>query len=270
MSRRLPPVYYLETKFPGAVSLEYWYDICFRKVLIPMNETNASTNSRGVARWAMQIILMTLITGIVLFLAAGRLSWIGGWAFLGLNIFTQTLSAIILIPRQPDMLTERTAVRQGTKRYDRLLTPLITIFGTLAIILVAGLDARFAWSSMIPIGLWGAALLLTLACQIFVLWAMASNRFFATTVRIQEERGHQVIESGPYRYIRHPGYAGSVIYTLLIPLVLGSYWTYAPAVFTVLLLLLRTALEDRTLQAELPGYAEYAQKVRSRLIPGVW
>jgi protein-S-isoprenylcysteine O-methyltransferase Ste14 len=232
--------------------------------------TNASNYSRGVTRWAAQILVMTLITGVILFLIAGRLSWAGGWAFLGLNIFTQLLSAFILIPRRPDMLTERTQMRQGTKGYDRLLTPLITIFGTLAIIVVAGLDARFDWSSVIPVGLWWAALLLALACQLFVLWAMASNRFFATTVRIQEERGHQVVDSGPYHYIRHPGYAGSVIYTLLIPLVLGSYWTFIPAVLTVLLLLVRTSLEDHTLQAELPGYAEYTQKVQSRLIPGIW
>jgi len=235
-----------------------------------MNTTNASANTRGVARWAVQIIVMTLITAIVLFLSAGRLSWTGGWAFLALNIFTQALSAIILIPRQAEMLAERSHVGEGTKSWDRLLTPLITIFGALSVIVVAGLDARFTWSSTVPVGLWWAALLVALACQLLVLWAMAANRFFATTVRIQAERGHQAVNSGPYQLVRHPGYAGSVIYNLLIPLVLGSYWAYVPALLTVLLLLVRTALEDRTLQAELPGYAEYARKVTKRLIPGVW
>ena len=231
---------------------------------------NASSNSRGIGRWILQIVIMTIITGVILFVSAGRLNWIGGWAFLGLNIFTQLLSAIILIPRQPDMLADRSQVRTGTKSWDRLLTPAITILGTLAIIVIAGLDARFAWSSAIPAGLWWAALLLAWLCQLFVLWAMASNRFFATTVRIQEERSHQVVDVGPYRFIRHPGYAGSVVYTLLIPLVLGSYLTYIPAMFTVFLLVVRTQLEDRTLQAELPGYTEYTPKVPHRLIPGIW
>ena len=148
--------------------------------------------------------------------------------------------------------------------------PAITIFGTLAIIVVAGLDARFIWSSAIPAGIWWAALLLGWFCQLFVLWAMASNKFFATSVRIQEERGHKVVNAGPYSLIRHPGYAGSVLYTLLIPLVLGSYWTYIPVVLTVILLVVRTRLEDRTLQSELPGYTEYTEKVHHRLIPGVW
>jgi protein-S-isoprenylcysteine O-methyltransferase Ste14 len=232
--------------------------------------SKATNTSRGVTRWASQIVIMTLITAVILFISAGRLSWAGAWAFLGLNVFTQALSAFIFIPHQPDMLTERTQVREGTKSYDRLLTPLITIFGTLAIIVVAGLDARFGWSKLVPAAVWWAALLLALACQLFVLWAMASNRFFATTVRIQEERGHQVVDTGPYRLLRHPGYAGSIIYTLLIPLVLGSYWTYIPAGLTVLLLVVRTSLEDHTLQAELPGYAEYTQEVHSRLIPGIW
>ena len=235
-----------------------------------MQNMNASSNSRGIGRWILQIVIMTIITGVILFVSAGRLNWIGGWAFLGLNIFTQLLSAIILIPRQPDMLADRSQVRTGTKSWDRLLTPAITILGTLAIIVIAGLDARFAWSSAIPAGLWWAALLLAWLCQLFVLWAMASNRFFATTVRIQEERSHQVVDVGPYRFIRHPGYAGSVVYTLLIPLVLGSYLTYIPAMFTVFLLVVRTQLEDRTLQAELPGYTEYTPKVPHRLIPGIW
>ena len=104
----------------------------------------------------------------------------------------------------------------------------------------------------------------------FVLWAMASNPFFATTVRIQDDRGHRVVSSGPYRLVRHPGYFGSLIYNLVIPLVLGSLWTFLPALLTIALLVLRTRLEDRTLQAELPGYPEYAAVVRHQLIPGVW
>jgi protein-S-isoprenylcysteine O-methyltransferase Ste14 len=104
----------------------------------------------------------------------------------------------------------------------------------------------------------------------FVLWAMASNPFFATTVRIQAERGHTVASSGPYQWIRHPGYAGSLVYTLMTPLVLCSWWTVIPAVLTIALIILRTGLEDQTLKTELPGYEEYAGRVRHRLVPGVW
>ncbi len=235
-----------------------------------MVKNNGANYSRGVVRWAVQIIFMTAITGLILFLVAGRLSWIGGWAFLGMNIFNQLLSAFILIPRQPDLLSERSQVQPGTKSWDRFFTPAITVFGTLALIIVAALDARFHWSVPINPWIWWLALALAFLCQLFVLWAMASNRFFATTVRIQEERGHQVVTVGPYRYVRHPGYAGSVVYTLLIPLVLGSLWTFIPALITIGLLVARTALEDQTLRAELPGYQEYAQSVPHRLLPGVW
>jgi protein-S-isoprenylcysteine O-methyltransferase Ste14 len=99
---------------------------------------------------------------------------------------------------------------------------------------------------------------------------MASNRFFAITVRIQEERGHQVVDTGPYRVVRHPGYAGSILYTLAIPIILGSWWTFIPGAVTVGLLIMRTGLEDRTLQEELPGYQNYSQRISSRLFPGVW
>jgi protein-S-isoprenylcysteine O-methyltransferase Ste14 len=235
-----------------------------------MGDRHRAINAKGLTRWAMQVIIMAAITGLILFLAAGRLDWTGAWTFLALNIFTQTLSAIILTRRQPDLLGERSQVGQGTKGWDRFFAPAITIFGTLAMIVVAGLDLRFRWSENISIFIWWVALMGSLASQLFVLWAMATNRFFATTVRIQEERGHQVVDSGPYRIVRHPGYAGSVVYTLLIPLVLGSYWVYIPAILTVILLVIRTMLEDRTLQEELSGYGEYARKVPSRLIPRVW
>ena len=99
---------------------------------------------------------------------------------------------------------------------------------------------------------------------------MASNPFFATTVRIQNDRGHNVVSAGPYRFVRHPGYLGSIIYNLMMPLALNSLWTFLPAMLTIILLIVRTRLEDRALQAELPGYREYTANVRFRLFPGVW
>lgn len=216
------------------------------------------------------MIFALILFGSILFLAAGTLFWIEGWVYLGMNAITQVLSAIILIPRQGDMLAERSQVGAGTKGWDRLLAPAIVIVGTFAVLVTAGLDARFDWSQPLPTGLWIAAVAVAFISQMFVLWAMASNPFFATTVRIQTDREHSVTTKGPYGLVRHPGYAGSLIYNLAIPLVLGSWWTYIPTLFTIALIVVRTWLEDRTLQNELPGYREYAEKVRYRLVPGVW
>ncbi len=122
-------------------------------------------------------------------------------------------------------------------------------------------------AGVLPVAL---GLLVAFAAQMFVVWSMAANRFFSTTVRIQDDRGQHVVSGGPYGLVRHPGYAGSLVYNLAVPLVLGSLWAYVPSLLVMLLIALRTRLEDRTLQAELPGYREYAKSVKYRLIPGIW
>lgn len=237
----------------------------------PTIDTNVKAEStRGVVRWAGQMIASLLIGGAILFVTAGRLDWLAGWTYLGMNALTQVLSALVLIPRRSDMIAERSQVREGTKPWDRFLAPAIVVAGSFAIIITAGLDARFAWSGVMNGFLWGASLVFAFACQMFVLWAMDSNPFFAATVRIQQDRQHTVVTGGPYSLVRHPGYLGSALYTLACPLVLTSWWTFIPALLTVLLLVVRTALEDRALQDELPGYREYAATVRYRLIPGSW
>lgn len=234
-----------------------------------MTYSNTAT-VHGIARWAGQMVAALLIFGSILFLAAGRLDWMAGWAYLGMNFLTQVLSAFALIPRQGDMLAERSQLGKGTKGWDWFFAPAIVIAGTLAVLITAGLDARFGWSAPASIGLWVAGLAIAFMSQMFVLWAMTSNPFFSTTVRIQDDRGHRVVESGPYQMVRHPGYLGSIIYNLFIPLVLASRWTLIPAVLTIALIIARTRLEDRTLQHELPGYADYAMRVPSRLIPDIW
>ncbi len=234
-----------------------------------LEDQNTQT-SKGTTRWAVQMIAALIVFGVILFLAAGRMNWIGGWAYLGLNAVTQLLSAVLLTSHQPEMLVERSGTQKGTKGWDKFFAPAIMVVGSLVLIIVAGLDARFGWSASINSVLWIAALIVAFASQMFVLWAMASNAYFVLTVRIQEDREHRAVTSGPYRWVRHPGYLGSVIYTLVVPLVLGSWWTFIPAIATDVLLVIRTALEDRTLQDELSGYAEYASSVRARLIPGVW
>jgi protein-S-isoprenylcysteine O-methyltransferase Ste14 len=212
------------------------------------SKTSKTKMADGLFRWAGQMLAGLIFFGALLFLAAGRLNWIQGWVYLGMNALTQIMSAILLIPRRPDMLAERSQVREGTKGWDRFLAPAIVIVGTLAVLVTAGLDIRFGWSGLIPFGLWWFGLAIAFASQMFVLWAMASNPFFAATVRIQVDRGHSVTSHGPYQFMRHPGYAGSLVYNLAIPLVLGSWWVFIPSLLTILLTFVRTGLEDRTLR----------------------
>jgi protein-S-isoprenylcysteine O-methyltransferase Ste14 len=148
--------------------------------------------------------------------------------------------------------------------------PLVAIYGPLVTLVVAGLDRRWGWRPEVP-WVWaliGAALLVLASA--FAAYAMLTNRFFSAVVRIQRERGHTVVTAGPYRWVRHPGYAGGVACHLAMPILLGSLWALIPGVLTAGLTVLRTALEDRTLRAELPGYSEYARRTRYRLLPGVW
>ena len=140
----------------------------------------------------------------------------------------------------------------------------------LAVYVVAGFDAgRFGWSALSP-WLWPLGLALFLAGMALLIGSMVVNPFFEKTVRIQTERGHRVIDTGPYRIVRHPGYAGFFGWILATPLLLGAWWAFVPAILSVAVMVARTALEDRTLQAELPGYRDYANKVRFRLVPYVW
>ncbi|MGZ9223107.1 MAG: methyltransferase family protein, partial [Anaerolineales bacterium] len=114
------------------------------------------------------------------------------------------------------------------------------------------------------------ALIVIILGFLFGSWAMVENRFFSGVVRIQKDRGHHVISSGPYRFVRHPGYAGALWTYVFLPMLLDSIWALIPAFLVIGVLVLRTALEDKTLQEELPGYKEFARKTRYRLIPGIW
>jgi len=158
---------------------------------------------------------------------------------------------------------------ENVKGWDKVLIAVSSPlpFVTLA---VAGMDAvRFGWSNMPPALLASGIVLFVVGMFLFA-WAMSSNKYFSTTVRIQYDRGHQTITSGPYQYVRHPGYMGSVLYTIGTPLLLGSWWALVPATLAIAAITVRTALENDTLQQELVGYAEYTKKVRYRLLPGVW
>ncbi len=137
-------------------------------------------------------------------------------------------------------------------------------------LIVAGLDHRWGWSPEFPLWLIVLGFILIALGYVFAAWAMAENRYFSSVVRIQADRGHAVCDSGPYRIVRHPGYAGNIPPLLGIVLALGSVWTLIPAAVALIIAVTRTALEDQTLQKELPGYRDYVQIVRYRLVPGIY
>jgi protein-S-isoprenylcysteine O-methyltransferase Ste14 len=214
------------------------------------------------------IVFYVLLTA-VLFGGSGDWSWLGGWVLVALFAVFQVQS-FRQMQRQPDLLVERSKVQPGTKSWDKGLVALIALVCPLVTWIVAALDHRFLWASPGPSWWIAAGALLVVAGGYLTQRAIAANPFFSGTVRIQEDRGQTVVSGGPYAYVRHPGYAGLLAFTFGTPLTLGSRWALLPAACGAIVLVLRTALEDRTLHAELDGYAGYAARVRSRLIPFVW
>ena len=225
---------------------------------------------RGATRWLIREIIGSLFTAAILFGVSGRLDWVMGWALVGVYAIWTAATAVILLPTHPEMLAERSGPKVGTKKWDMVILSIVGV-AELAKYVVAGLDVRRGWSPQFPLALQIAGVVVAVLAYDFILvWAMAANAFFSQTVRIQEERGHAVATGGPYRYVRHPGYVGSILFQIATPFILSSVWTFIPAGLITLLTIVRTALEDKTLLEELDGYQEYAARVRYRLLPGVW
>lgn len=224
----------------------------------------------GIIRWIVTSFVFLILVGLSLFISAGTISWPAAWAYLVMVAVIFVLDAIVLIPISPDLLGERSRHQAGAKKWDQLLSRLMATIGPLITWIISGLDYRYSWSPELPTGILFISGLFVLLGGLLALWAMASNRFFIGMVRIQEERGHHVIQSGPYQYVRHPGYLGSLFYILFTPLMLGSLWGLIPALLVCGVILLRTSLEDQVLKDELPGYQDYSQTVTKKLVPGIW
>lgn len=224
----------------------------------------------GIRRRMVQVVVTILLQAMVLFLAAGQLVWGWAWAYLALGVAILAVNASLLLSRRPDLVAERGRMAADAKTWDKWLALLVSAVGPLAILAVAGLDRRFGWSAPLPLWVHLAGLALFATGNGLWSWAMLSNRFFSGLVRVQWERGHTVETQGPYRYVRHPGYVGMIVFELGTPLTLGSLWALVPAAVLVAALVVRTALEDRTLQSELAGYADYARRTRYRLVPPIW
>lgn len=231
------------------------------------NTGSAKLDRSGINRM-FQVLGSLVFFGVILFAAAGRLDWREAWIFLAIYLTGVMINGLWSLRHNPEMLNERGRIGANAKSWDKLIGIIYMIL-LLAIYIMAGLDRRYTWSAE---PLWvkilgGIAFALSLA---MTFWVMKSNAFLSTFVRIQDERGHTTVTEGPYRFVRHPMYAGILLMSPGMPLLLGSWWALIPGLLTIILFFVRTALEDKTLQAELPGYVEYSQKVRYRLIPGIW
>jgi protein-S-isoprenylcysteine O-methyltransferase Ste14 len=220
-------------------------------------------------RLVVFLLALPLYFALFLFLPAGTWGWPKGWLFIGVFLVTLAVVALYLWRVNPEVVVARTGWHQGTKRWDRILLRFF-LPAVYAIIPVAALDdGRFQWGPM-PWWVSGVGDGLFLAGMGVVTWAETVNKFFEVTVRLQTDRGQKVIDTGPYTLVRHPGYVGGILFCVGIALCLGSRWALVPAGLASALLILRTRWEDQTLQAELPGYKDYTERVRYKLIRGVW
>jgi protein-S-isoprenylcysteine O-methyltransferase Ste14 len=225
---------------------------------------------RGAVRWLARETMGTAMVGVILFWSAGTMRWPMGWVLVALYAAWVGANTLLLWPENKALLAERAQKRPpGAKKWDLALMGAVGIL-TIARFVVAGLDLRYGWGPEVPIALAIAAVPVAALGYALVTWGMVANAWFATHVRIQSDRGQQVATGGPYRWVRHPGYLGSVLFEISSGLLLGSWWALAIGAASAALFLLRTAMEDRTLREELPGYREYAEKTRFRLLPGVW
>ena len=221
----------------------------------------------------IRLIMVYLFVPLILLLCGGDFGWWQAWVYSLLIITAGVGGRILGERRHPGLMAERQsgASIKGAKAWDKVLAPLMALMSiSFPLVIVAGLDHRFGWSPVFPLWLIVLGFFLIARGYIFSAWAFLENQFFSSVVRIQTNRGHVVCDSGPYRIVRHPGYSGNILPLLGIVLALSSLWTIIPAAVALVIAVIRTALEDQTLQEELPGYQEYAQRVRYRLFPGIY
>jgi protein-S-isoprenylcysteine O-methyltransferase Ste14 len=219
----------------------------------------------NIMRLLEQVVSFLILTALLLFISAGEIVWPYAWLYLATSLLIVFTNSFIL---PPELIAERGRKKEDVERWDTVSG--LIVMPWLALYLAAVLDFRWEWAPELTVGLHVAALAVYILGNALVTWAMAANRFFSTAVRIQFDRGHSVCSSGPYRYVRHPGYLGMILYILASPLILGSLWALLPALLTAWLFVVSTMLEEKSLHQKLPGYREYANRMRYRLIPGLW
>lgn len=232
-----------------------------------MNTENKYRLEEAVRKWWLKNLITLILLGAVLFISAGEGTWLMGWIYLSSLLIIVIANSVTM---DPQLMVERSQLQEGTKKWDVPLVTFVAIWGPLLTLGIAGLDRRFDWSSGLSSELQIISLILVILGGLLGTSSMASNKFFSATVRIQSDRYHKVITRGPYRFIRHPGYAGGITSILMTPIALGSWFGLIPGVLISCGYVLRTLLEDKVLQEELDGYRDYTRKVRYRLVPWIW
>jgi protein-S-isoprenylcysteine O-methyltransferase Ste14 len=224
------------------------------------------------SRLVLRLTVLGLYGPALLILSSGDAHWTEGWAYSGFALAYTVLGRLALFAKNPGLAEERAAGfgRADVEPWDRKIVPWIGLILPTLTMIAAGIDHRLGGAPHFPAWLRASSALPMVAGALLALWAALKNPFFSSVARLQPDRGQVVVTSGPYRVIRHPGYAGTVVFNLLTPLALGSSWALAPAGAVVLLTVLRTHLEDRMLREKLAGYRDYAARTRHRLVPGLW
>lgn len=222
-------------------------------------------------RVLIQALFFILLMPFLPLLISRQWGWWEAWIYGLLGFFSFAISRVLAARKNPDLIAERAKFlkHEDAQPWDKTI---LTILGFISIVtaVLAGLDRLFSWTPLFDIWLRIIGLVLLVAGYIFASYALIANRFFSGMVRLQTDRGQHVISHGPYRWVRHPGYAGGLLAYLATPLLLNSVWLFIPILLTVGLYVLRTSLEDRFLQENLEGYREYVKQVRFRLLPGIW
>jgi protein-S-isoprenylcysteine O-methyltransferase Ste14 len=230
-----------------------------------MSQQKLSQKAR--TQMVLRALLAPVLLIALLFLTAGTWHYWQAWVYFIINMVFLVLMGTVFTPN-PELVEERLNPKAGMKGWDKFYFAVTTPMYIIALV-VAGLDKRFGWSN-IPLTVYWASVALYILGQAVFQWARYTNQYFSSVVRIQTDRGQTVCKEGPYKYVRHPGYVGGFLFTITAGLVLGSWYASIPQVIAALMLVWRTAREDRTLQAELPGYQEFTQETKYRLLPGVW
>jgi len=239
---------------------------------MPSNADSPKLDRAASPRQWFRLVLVYLLIPLILFICGGDLGWWQAWLYSMLILAAGIGGRMWAERRHAGLTAERQNMEkvQSAKAWDKVLAPLMALSLSFPLVIVAGLDHRFGWTPLFSSWLIVLGFLLISLGYAFAAWALIENRFFSSVVRIQVDRGHVVCDSGPYRIVRHPGYAGNMLALPGMVLALSSMWTLIPAAVALIIAVIRTVLEDQTLQDELPGYRDYARRVRYRLIPCIY
>jgi len=221
------------------------------------------------ANYLVKHFVGTFLFFTIIFISAGRIDYWQGLIYVVIGLIMSVLSYTVF-RIDSELLNERAKLGEGAKQWDKTILGL-SFLTTISMYILAGLDSgRYNWSPDFPMSLTVLGILLTMTGQLIFLIAQKQNKFFSSTVRIQTDRGHVVCETGLYKIVRHPAYLGMIIQSFGFPLLFGSLWSIIPICLSVILILIRTTLEDKTLKNELKGYQEYTYKTRYRIVPYIW